>query len=504
MATPVKLKVENKEVKSTEVTYDDLVILYQQYIDAYGEVPVYSKCDSKHNMPQHRIINKVLLSKNVTYDDFILQFKNDKKDKLIQQQIEKYKQIFPINVDNMTYNIFGNIDVIHGENKHNKYFLNIIDSDGYKYYCQYNSFINAIKNNQSLNKFFGGNKYTYDNINLYLLLNNIDLYVNSNNLPVSNYARENIKFFNSQNEEIEISWNHLYKMVQDGRDSSSIKQQIFLSKDEASKIIYSKQKYLNRPLLQSDFENILTSKDSISMRVIYRIWGTFNNMIEDLGLEKHDAYFKPNSKNYLSHDEIMNAINNVCQNAKSEKRNIILYEDFDDYGINVARIKRHCSIDNTSLEIELQKYGCKLQKAGNGFNYTFSDGEKVVSNYEFIFSKYLRDLGLKYNQDYFRDIPYSHLDYNYSGKMNCDYQICINNHIFYVELAGILGNDEHQRAYLSNTPIKSKSKELYRQKLNKKKDLFESNGLEYYILLPKDMNIKKYNIIFEKYLKEVA
>ena len=111
---------------------------------------------------------------------------------------------------------------------------------------------------------------------------------------------------------------------------------------------------------------------------------------------------------------------------------------------------------------------------------------------------------MKYNQDYFRDIPYSHLDYNYSGKMNCDYQICINNHIFYVELAGILCNDEHQRAYLSNTPIKSKSKELYRQKLNKKKDLFESNGLEYYILLPKDMNIKKYNIIFEKYLQEVA
>ena len=35
MATPVKLKVGDKEVKSTEVTYDDLVILYQQYIDVY-------------------------------------------------------------------------------------------------------------------------------------------------------------------------------------------------------------------------------------------------------------------------------------------------------------------------------------------------------------------------------------------------------------------------------------------------------------------------------------
>ena len=60
MATPVKLKVGNKEVKSTEVTYDDLVILYQQYIDTYSEVPVYSKCDSKHNMPQGRIITRVL------------------------------------------------------------------------------------------------------------------------------------------------------------------------------------------------------------------------------------------------------------------------------------------------------------------------------------------------------------------------------------------------------------------------------------------------------------
>lgn len=74
MATPVKLKVGNKEVKSTEVTYDDLVILYQQYIDTYSEVPVYSKCDSKHNMPQGRIITRVLKENNVTYNDFLLQF----------------------------------------------------------------------------------------------------------------------------------------------------------------------------------------------------------------------------------------------------------------------------------------------------------------------------------------------------------------------------------------------------------------------------------------------
>ena len=68
------LKVGNKEVQSTKVTYDDLVILYNQFIDTYGEVPVYSKCDSKHNMPQGRIINRVLKENNVTYNDFLLQF----------------------------------------------------------------------------------------------------------------------------------------------------------------------------------------------------------------------------------------------------------------------------------------------------------------------------------------------------------------------------------------------------------------------------------------------
>lgn len=74
MSAIIMLKVGDKEVQSTKVTYDDLVILYNQFIDTYGEVPVYSKCDSKHNMPQGRIINRVLKENNVTYNDFLLQF----------------------------------------------------------------------------------------------------------------------------------------------------------------------------------------------------------------------------------------------------------------------------------------------------------------------------------------------------------------------------------------------------------------------------------------------
>ena len=68
------LKVGNKQIQSTNVTYDDLIVLYKQFIDTYGEVPVYAKCDSKHNMPQGRIITRVLKENNVTYNDFLLQF----------------------------------------------------------------------------------------------------------------------------------------------------------------------------------------------------------------------------------------------------------------------------------------------------------------------------------------------------------------------------------------------------------------------------------------------
>lgn len=74
MGKPIYLDVGNKKVLTTKITYDDLVVLYKQYIEKYGEVPLFSKCDSKHNMPQGRIINRVIADKEITYNDFLLQF----------------------------------------------------------------------------------------------------------------------------------------------------------------------------------------------------------------------------------------------------------------------------------------------------------------------------------------------------------------------------------------------------------------------------------------------
>lgn len=74
MAQAKYLDVADRKVSTTKITYDDLVILYKQYIEKYGEVPIFSKCDSNHNMPQGKIINRVIADKGITYNDFIVQF----------------------------------------------------------------------------------------------------------------------------------------------------------------------------------------------------------------------------------------------------------------------------------------------------------------------------------------------------------------------------------------------------------------------------------------------
>lgn len=93
----VILKVGDRNVKSTDITYADLVCLYRQFIDAYGFVPRTTECDSKHNMPQMRIINKVLESSHITYKDFLRMFGKYSKVRTesgdFSQYLERYHQV---------------------------------------------------------------------------------------------------------------------------------------------------------------------------------------------------------------------------------------------------------------------------------------------------------------------------------------------------------------------------------------------------------------------------
>ncbi|MBS5370580.1 MAG: hypothetical protein KHY19_14075 [Coprobacillus cateniformis] len=504
------LKIGDKEVLSTKITYDDLIVLYQQYVATYGEIPTSIVSDHAHNLPNRKTINNILKEQNIEYCDFIKQF-NVKTKRIIkiENQVDAYKQMFPIMIQNITYNLFGNIDIIHKKSNHNAYYLNLIDNEGYRYNCTFKTVMAAKKINKPLNRFFKRNSYTYENINLYCKLHNIALKLDDySNLPVSNYARENLPFIDNNGNLVVISWNDVQRRnLKDRTDDEMIKieNKVYMSKECASDIIVKKYKELQRPLLQSDFEGIKTTKDSVGIRIIWRIWGNFSNMIKDLELPEHDSYYRPNNKYYKSHEEIMSSIKYACDMVLNENRTIITSVDLEKYtGLNMNRIRNHCKLDNVDFKQLLKNYGCEMQPAGNGMNYIFSDSEKVVSKFEYDFSLFLRKHGLNYNVDYFRDIPYKTLDKSYTGNMNCDYLLILNNHKIYIELAGILGNKNHQEAYRNNIHINSKSKETYRLKLYQKREIFERNHLEYYILLPDEMNENTYNDILNKYLKEAA
>lgn len=434
------------------------------------------------------------------------------KGKSTEERIKYFKDMFPIKFnDEITlYLLDEKVDVVIDNQNLRNYYFNVIDNDGYKYRQNVHHILSSRKNYKCPARFFANNPYTYENINNFFKINDIDLFIEGTNLPVSGCAREKFDFVKSNGEIVNTTWNQIqHHTFRYKKDYDEVKQKRFddthMTKDKAIPIILKKSEELKRPLLQSDFEGVETTDTSIGIRVIWRIWGTFTNMIKDLGLQEHDGYFRPNDKNYHSHNEVINSVKSVCDKVRTEGRTTVMYPDFkENIDIEISTIRRHCELDGTTLNKLVEKYGCKLQQAGNGLNHTFCDGERIVSKYEYDFSNFLRTYGLNFNVDYFRNIPYKSIDSSYSGKMNCDYLIIFNNKKVYIELAGILGNKGHQEAYRNNTPIKSKSKELYRQKLYQKRDIFERNGFDYYILLPDEMNEETYRNIFNKYLKEVA
>lgn len=374
--------------------------------------------------------------------------------------------------------------------------LVIHDSEGYKYKCTIHQ-IQHIKNDgRILNRFFKRNPFTYENINNFCRLHNIDLYIDGKNLPTSGAARTNFEFITSDGTKINTSWNEIQcNPIRFNKNYENIlierKNSRTISKEDAIKVIYSMQAQLDRPIDSRDF---YPKQDGyIGIRTVTKYWGEIWIMQKELGLEvtgKHASI--------LSVDECLKEIENICNMVyQIDNRKLITYNDFSKHALyfDTRPYTNACKKINTTLKEYIESLGFELQKSGVGFNHAFNDGERVCSTYEFEFSKFLRARGLLYNTHYFRDIKYSNLSENYKGHMNCDYEIHFQGRIFYVELAGMLGNKSYEKCYFENSPIKSKSKEKYRLGLVEKKEIFIREGLEHYILLPSNMNSDTYEQI---------
>ena len=68
------LNVNGKEISSNELTYDDLVWLYNDYIKNNDSVPTTKNCKLANNLPAPKIVMNILKENDITYKDFIFQF----------------------------------------------------------------------------------------------------------------------------------------------------------------------------------------------------------------------------------------------------------------------------------------------------------------------------------------------------------------------------------------------------------------------------------------------
>ena len=258
----------------------------------------------------------------------------------------------------------------------------------------------------------------------------------------------------------------------------------FLTKEQCIENILKMSKEFDRPLKYDDFRNKQYNKVTVDM--VKRYWGSLNKMKEELGLE----IIQPQMIK-VTQESFNETIRIIKDYLEKDNRDFITRAEWS--SLKFVNLYKPSSIENyikENFNMSLKEYmltqGIRMGEVGEGLSHKFDDGEFVTSQFEYMFSSYIRKAGLRYNIDYFRDVKYSDFCKDYDVLMNCDYIINYNGKTIYVEIAGII--EEYKKHYYSDNPIiSSKSKEKYRQKLKEKEHLLNSNNCIHFILFPCDL-----------------
>ena len=265
-----------------------------------------------------------------------------------------------------------------------------------------------------------------------------------------------------------------------------------LTKDDCTNMIYKMQDRLNRPLMYQDFQN--PSTDTLGVTYIKKYWGSLNKMKEELGLEIIQESMSDKHLTKAQFDNVMEQISLDLSNSNKDfitTREINLCNKYPNYGTLSRLCKKYYGI---GLVEYAKKYNIYFGQQGRGINYTFEDGEHTTSQFEYIFSNYLKGHGFKYNINYFRDVKYSNFIKGCKTNQNCDYVLYINGIPIYIEIAGII--EDYKEWYYSDREISSsKSKEKYRIKLNQKESMLKNSNLKYFILFPCDLTTENFERI---------
>lgn len=74
MSSGVMLQTADGLKESVAFSYEDLVWAYRKFTEEHNRPPIGAECNAANNLPQMRIVNRILQSARVTYKEFIAQF----------------------------------------------------------------------------------------------------------------------------------------------------------------------------------------------------------------------------------------------------------------------------------------------------------------------------------------------------------------------------------------------------------------------------------------------
>lgn len=269
------------------------------------------------------------------------------------------------------------------------------------------------------------------------------------------------------------------KLYKDFLNYLELKPGKYISKEYAIKAIYKKREEVNRNLMYDDFRNP-DIFDGISIGVINRIWGTFNNMLMDLNLPiNQESMIKKHRDIEELKQDIVNLGNYIYKTKgikNISKDDINNCEWCSHSGTYNNYFKKHL---NMSLGEYIESIGFIPNNSGCGMNHKFKDGETTFSQWEYMCTKYFKDNDFVYKKDYERNIKYKTFIYDYVENKDCDYVFTINNKIWYIEIAGILDYTNQKR----ETYVGSK----YKIGLEQKEKMLKENGLNYKIIYPHEL-----------------
>ena len=509
------IDVNGVKKESCDVTYDEMVQLTKNFIDINGYFPNAGEFKISNNLPSSRARYNILKCAEKTYDEF-------KKDVGYTQEYARNNYFsskdldFPLTMaDGSIIYLDESLNDIN-QIKRDSY-IHIYDQFGYRYYHNYDRLLQLCMNKGTLSKYSFTNKiYLRYNIDNFLALNKSVYRVY--NIDDNSTINDFISIYSTITGEIidtKLSFilNCVHLFISDRTEHDNNRRFVKeLTKEKATKIVYNMQENLDRPLKISDFKGG-TTPNHLSHNHMMKFWGSFKNMIKELGSDlvfkiNYDCNISSKVTEICEHDatfrNYINMIKRLCSEMLESGSNIISKSDFEKNYINVQfrTIQNYLRTYDFGLQNIVNLYGCRLILERGNLCFMFNDGESILSQYEYDFSKILRDGGYVFNQDYFRDVRYSDICNNYSGFMNCDYLLVHNNKKLYVELAGMLCSNSSEQAFYNNTIIKRNDLEQYRQKLNFKKQMLDSCGVNYCIVVGKNLNHNYFKTLIENFYSD--